>query len=152
MPTSNWGPATWRALHVVCAAVNTDDPRVIGALWRAWCGVLRELPCPVCSHHAAEYLGSVSRPPRNKLELNVVFWKFHNHVNRRLGKRSLSVAEAQAWVARAPAAQRLVMDFCNRYQMRAGGRNMLHSQTRRARLTNLLHALGAHKGAFTWRR
>lgn len=151
MPTSNWGPATWRALHVVCASLNTNNPQVVNAIWRAWCGVLKELPCPICSQHAADYLGRVLRPPRTKMELNVIFWKFHNHVNRSLGKRPLSMSDAQAWVVRAPA-KKLLLDFCNRYLMRAGGRNMLHSQTRKMRLNNLLQVIAAHKAAFTWHR
>ena len=148
MPTSNWGPATWRALHASCAAIKRDDPAAIARLWYAWVSLLSELPCPVCSAHAQKYLRSIPRAPSSKFEINAWFWRFHNHVNARLGKQYVSPERAQAAVAAGPPLHHIFVDFCARYMIRSVGRNMLHTQSRRGKLTTLIRTMSSDRHLF----
>lgn len=62
-------------------------------------GVLRRLSCSDCRRHALEWFQGASRDPalfagRERLFEGLV--RFHNDVNRRIGKRVVSVGEARA--------------------------------------------------------
>lgn len=94
-----WGPALWRFLHASSFAYPElpDEPRQrqMLAFLR---GVGDVLPCKTCRDHYREYVDGKLTPADVSSRAALVSWlvELHNSVNRRVGKREWTVAEASA--------------------------------------------------------
>lgn len=83
--TSVWGPSAWKTLHCFCLGTAPHASKVAFIT-----AMVAALPCAECRAEAQAYLAA--HPPQGDLfEWSVCF---HNSVNRRLGKREVSVAQA----------------------------------------------------------
>lgn len=94
-----WGPGFWFSLHNG-ALKYPDAP---APLWKERMknfilGIPVMLPCEKCSHHAYAYIESqyqnLDEIVKNKQNLFTFFCNFHNIVNERLNKPSISITEA----------------------------------------------------------
>lgn len=86
-PKSEWGPRGWAWIHV--EAINFPA-RPAGADRRAmfarfWAFV-QTLPCPECQKHATDYTRDYPPDFSCSAGFQTWAWRFHNAVNRRLGK------------------------------------------------------------------
>jgi hypothetical protein len=90
---NNWGPNTWKYLHTYTIHINEKHfikhrNDIIGHLVK----VATNLPCPICSTHAKEYLNNRTlHRINNKEALVKLFFDFHNQVNKNKHKSQETV-------------------------------------------------------------
>ena len=94
-----WGPGFWFSLHNG-ALKYPDAP---APLWKERMknfiiGIPVMLPCEKCSYHASAYIESqyenLDEIVKNKQNLFTFFCNFHNIVNERLNKPTMSITDA----------------------------------------------------------
>jgi hypothetical protein len=91
MPKSVWGPIKWKELHyrgLVELPMEEEDE---------WFFAFREgLPCPKCRQHFDDFVKR--NPPDFRSRKRFFAWTVtaHNHVNRALGKSTLTLRQARA--------------------------------------------------------
>ena len=92
-----FGVKTWDYIHCIALSypnAPTDECRAeTNILVHA---VMKEMRCPPCKIHALAYLAA--HPPDLENRITFFIWtcEFHNHVNSRQGKASMTVADAFA--------------------------------------------------------
>jgi hypothetical protein len=84
-----WGPHTWKTLHAL--AIEADRRKTTGEFQQFMKSLSSLLPCEACRGHMESYLAMNPVPNENVFVYSV---QFHNHVNKRLGKREVSYEEA----------------------------------------------------------
>lgn len=91
-----WGRALWFSLHN--GALNyPDDPddEKKQMMINFILGLPIMLPCDMCKNHAHEYIQSrkntLHNVVQNSRNLFKFFWEFHNDVNRRTGKPTMTL-------------------------------------------------------------
>jgi hypothetical protein len=100
--TSNpevWGPAFWFSLHNGAIRYpNNASPIWKERMKNFILGIPVMLPCEKCSDDATSYLESnyfrINDVVSGKEKLFKFFWEFHNYVNKKLGKKQISLEEA----------------------------------------------------------
>lgn len=93
------GPGTWNTIHSLAFSAVTPKKK------KKFISTMKEIcetfPCAVCANHCVEYVKSHPMEDyadtwveidgsRSPLGLFVWSWKFHNAVNRRIGKPMMS--------------------------------------------------------------
>lgn len=94
-PVAKWGPRLWRSLEQ--AAANYPENPSIGRKQEAkymLIGLPSLLPCNSCSSHLRQQLltMSISGAIKNRENMFRFVWLLHESVNKRLGKRGISLA------------------------------------------------------------
>jgi FAD-linked sulfhydryl oxidase len=95
-----WGPAFWFSLHNGAQQYPINASPFWSKRMRAFIeGIPVMLPCEKCANHAAAFIEAntdeIQRAVQGRESLFDFFVKFHNYVNERLGKATLSLREAQ---------------------------------------------------------
>ncbi len=80
--TAVWGPGTWNTIHLTAAWATSIERAEFYYQWLKL--IISNLPCGECRNHAAEYM--VHNPTEEAEDLFLHAWRFHNAVNKRLGK------------------------------------------------------------------
>jgi len=85
-----WGEPTWFLFHTLSVKIKEEEfARVKDDLLSMVYSICVNLPCPICSDHAKEYLKNINfRAIQNKTQLIDFFHQFHNTVNKRKQKES----------------------------------------------------------------
>lgn len=92
-----YGPGYWAAMHIDSynAATISEKNQVANTIVR----MISTFPCKLCREHGITYaanhplIHSINDP--DKLSLFRWVWRFHNGVNRKIGKPELSFHHAQ---------------------------------------------------------
>jgi hypothetical protein len=103
-----WGPAAWNTLHVVAHTYPRAPTEAQRAETRRFLQLFAaHLPCPTCREHFADFLrrrlDGDDAPLASREGLVALLHDAHNEVNRRLGKRTLTLAEHMRLYARPTA-------------------------------------------------
>ena len=77
-----WGWGTWNSIHATGAWATTDDRIKFFDEWIRM--ITKNLECGDCINHATEYIKN--NPPEQSEDRFIWTWRFHNAVNRRIGK------------------------------------------------------------------
>ena len=92
MSNKTWGNSTWLFFHVLAEKIkdeeyNNEKENIVKIIK----GICNNLPCPDCRQHASNYMAklNIRHIPTKKLLIDLLF-KFHNSVNKKLGKPTLS--------------------------------------------------------------
>lgn len=94
VPKRVWGPRRWYVLHCAAIAYPLYPTMNDIAKYRTWLeAFIAELPCPDCKMHARAYVWRFPPDLRSSEALQSWTWRFHNSVNRRLGKREIGYDE-----------------------------------------------------------
>jgi hypothetical protein len=82
---AKWGQPVWLFFHTLSIKVKDDSFDIVkGELLNLIYAICSNLPCPICSDHAKEYLKSVNFSAiQTKTQLIDFFFQFHNMVNKR---------------------------------------------------------------------
>jgi hypothetical protein len=94
-----WGKPFWFTLHfgALNFPENPDDEMIRTAVGFIL-GIPIMLPCDICKNHAYEYINerknSLYKIASNKDSLFKFYWEFHNDVNIKTGKRTITLREA----------------------------------------------------------
>lgn len=80
-----WGPAIWFLLHTLAEKVKPELFSSIRVeLLNNIYSICVNLPCPLCSNHAKEYLDKINfNTIQTKIDLKILLFNFHNDVNKR---------------------------------------------------------------------
>ena len=92
-PKKLWGEPIWTFIHSICEKVKEDEfNKIKNDLIETLKLICMNLPCPDCSMHSKQYLDKLySSSIKNKNDLKMYFFYFHNGVNKRTGKSEESV-------------------------------------------------------------
>ena len=89
---SFWGSSVWFLFHTIsCRIDNNFYLSNYQYIWGFIKKICYNLPCPLCTKHAIEYINRISINQINtKDKLKNVLFAFHNSVNSRTGKSNAS--------------------------------------------------------------
>jgi hypothetical protein len=92
MSKSVWGPATWQLLHCMVLKINDNiNKSQLSELKGMIINIATNLPCPYCTQHALSYLKTNKfNLIDNIYSLRIFMHTFHNKVNERLKKTTMS--------------------------------------------------------------
>lgn len=84
-PKMKWGAPTWTFLHTLVEQFKESSFRAMRQdLFRIIFTICTNLPCPICSKHAQEYLGKINiNSIQTKQDMIHMMFAFHNEVNKR---------------------------------------------------------------------
>jgi len=85
------GPGKWSDIHITAAWANTPEKVIWFNIWMRM--LADNLECDECLGHAAAYI--TANPPEKAEDPFIWTWRFHNTVNRRLGKEEMSYETAR---------------------------------------------------------
>jgi len=90
-----FGPGTWIIMHIFALVCDSSDNGETDreCFLKFVKKILERLPCKTCRKHSSEYYNQ--NPPENEQELFKWTWKFHNSVNKRLGKDVIEYEDAK---------------------------------------------------------
>ena len=93
-----WGPLFWFSLHNGALRYPKDPSNIWKERMKNYIfGIPVMVPCEKCSIHASAYIESqtdIDTVVTSREKLFEFFWKFHNFVNKKLGKKEISLEEA----------------------------------------------------------
>ncbi len=93
--TKTWGPCTWFLFHTLAEKIkeeefNTKKEVLLHLIIR----ICDNLPCPDCASHARQQMANLNTNTINtKEDLKNMLHSFHNLVNQRLNKPTISKEE-----------------------------------------------------------
>lgn len=95
MQKSVWGPATWKVIHCLSFKANKNIKKdEFNELKNIISRIMSNLPCPYCTSHAISYLSTTNfKSIQNINDLTLYLFNFHNNVNIRLNKPTISIQE-----------------------------------------------------------
>ncbi len=84
-PKMKWGAPTWTFLHTLVEQFKDSSFHAMRQeLFRIIFTICTNLPCPICSKHAQEYLGKINiNSIQTKQDMIHMMFVFHNEVNTR---------------------------------------------------------------------
>lgn len=84
-PKMTWGPPIWFLFHTLAHKVKLESfPIIREGLLKNIYSICANLPCPLCTNHATEYLNKINfNNIQTKDELIKTLFVFHNEVNKR---------------------------------------------------------------------
>ncbi len=84
-PKMKWGAPTWTFLHTLVEQFKDSSFRAMRQeLFRIIFTICTNLPCPICSKHAHEYLSKINiNSIQTKQDMIHMMFAFHNEVNVR---------------------------------------------------------------------
>jgi FAD-linked sulfhydryl oxidase len=94
IPKQIWGNRGWNWLHNLAISYpkNPTKKTEFDTFFRIW-NFVGKIPCIECRSHAKDYIIRNIPDLSSTYALQSWVWKFHNNVNTRLGKRTLSFNE-----------------------------------------------------------
>lgn len=96
MSKKEWGNAVWYLFHTLAEKLKPEHSEHAVELYHKLYQICSNLPCPECSTHAVAALGKIN--PKNiktREDLIKLLWQFHNSVNVRIKKKSITIEECQ---------------------------------------------------------
>jgi hypothetical protein len=80
-----WGEPTWFLFHTLAEKVKDEFfDEISSQLFNFIKQICNNLPCPECAQHASQYINGVNFDAiRNKSQLKILLFTFHNTVNNR---------------------------------------------------------------------
>lgn len=100
MDPTVWGPHMWFGIHSIALGYPDAPSSRDRDNYRAFFNNLDQvLPCQTCADHYKQYVISNSLKDEDMASADALFaWtvRLHNAVNKRLGKKEISVAEARS--------------------------------------------------------
>jgi len=94
MSIAKWGPPIWSFLHTFVEKIKDEASfQVIkNELMHLIVKICKNLPCPVCSQHSAEWLSRVQFSNiKSQTDLKNLLFMFHNFVNKSKNKPLLQI-------------------------------------------------------------
>ena len=93
-PKMKWGAPTWTFLHTLVEQFKDSSFRSMRQeLFRIIFTICTNLPCPICSKHAQEYLSKINiNSIQTKQDMIHMMFAFHNEVNARKNVAQFPIA------------------------------------------------------------
>ena len=91
-----WGPSCWYLFHGLASKIKEEDfERIKTSLWGNIVEICNNLPCPECRKHVTETIIKANKQLilKNKRNLELFLFDFHNMVNSRKGYKLMTIEE-----------------------------------------------------------
>lgn len=94
-----WGKSTWYLFHTVAEKIKDEyflqkRKEILDLIFL----ICRNLPCPICSEHAKEYLNSINfNNIQTKQSLKRMLFDFHNNVNAKKDYPVFNISELKMY-------------------------------------------------------
>ena len=136
MSKKEWGNATWYLFHTLAEKLKPEFNDNVLELYSQIVQICANLPCPDCLTHAMKALNSVnSKNIKTREDLIKIIWQFHNNVNIRINKQTITFEECSELYKRANL-RNVVNNFLHVMNKRYGTkRAMLYSLHRNKCIT-----------------
>jgi hypothetical protein len=134
-----WGPAVWFLFHTISIKIREDRFQSIRLeLLNHIYSISTNLPCPICSQHAKEYLNGINfNTIQTKSDLQKMLWAFHNEVNKLKGYPFFLFDQLNEKYSVAVTSNIMVY-FMGHFSDRARSTKLLADDLIRAQLCKLL--------------
>ena len=132
-----WGEPTWFLFHTLSVKIKEEEfTRVKDDLLSMVYSICVNLPCPICSDHAKEYLKTINfRAIHSKSQLIDFFHQFHNTVNKRKQKESFPRDQVEEKYSKA-YTQNIFLYFQQGFQDKSFNPKHISDQYIRQRVLN----------------
>uniref|UniRef100_A0A6C0DV99 thiol oxidase n=1 Tax=viral metagenome TaxID=1070528 RepID=A0A6C0DV99_9ZZZZ len=129
-----WGEPIWFLFHTLAHKAKEEYfERIRSDLLNHIYSICSNLPCPICSNHAMEYLNRVNfRAIMRKQDLKDLLFVFHNSVNERKGLPSFQYSDLDYKYDSANTVN-IIYNFINTYQQKNKNSNMIANEMYRSR-------------------
>ena len=145
-----WGSPTWFFLHTLAEKIDVHKFQDIkSGLLTIIFMIVSNLPCPICSNHAKEFLNSVNfNTIENKEDLKFLLFNFHNLVNSRKHYAIFTYEELNEKYSCA-ITQNIIQNFMVQFTKKSGNIRLiaddLHRQTM---ISSIKQFLNSNIGSF----
>jgi hypothetical protein len=114
-----WGAPVWYLFHTLTYKIKDSSFFAIkNQLLRIFLSICKNLPCPTCSAHATEYMNNINfQAIQSKENLKMLFFTFHNAVNKKKGYSIFTYEEFESKYSKANTVN-IVNYFIQSFQNR----------------------------------
>jgi hypothetical protein len=140
-----WGAPTWYFFHTLAEKIKPEYFETNkNTLFNIIKSICSNLPCPSCSLHATQYINNIQlNSIKCKEDFIMLFFNFHNEVNRRKNKPKFSYDELRTKYAKANLIN-IINHFIYYYKMEHHAIRMMTDDFHRKRLSkniiDMLHS------------
>jgi hypothetical protein len=129
-----WGPSTWFLFHTLAEKIKEEKFMDLkDELLDIIKGLCMNLPCPTCSSHATEYIKKLNYISiKNKNDLKIFLFNFHNDVNIRNNINHFSLDELNYKYSKSNTLN-IINNFISVYQYKNRSFNMISNEIQRQR-------------------
>jgi hypothetical protein len=112
-----WGPPIWFLFHTLAEKVKDESfQQIRNDILNNIYAIAINLPCPICSTHAKEYLDRINfKTIQSKNDLKNMMFQFHNEVNKRKGYSMFPMAELDEKYSKAVTVN-IIQNFMFHFQ------------------------------------
>jgi hypothetical protein len=131
---SRWGPSTWYLFHTMAEKIKESEfNKLKDEILNVIKTICMNLPCPTCMQHATEYITRLNKNSiKNKEDLKIFLFNFHNDVNIRRNVSIFSLKELNDKYSNANTMN-IIRHFVEIYQYKNKGFHMISSEIQRQR-------------------
>ena len=131
-----WGSRTWYFFHTLAEKIKPEEfESVKNELMELIRKICNNLPCPICTAHANEYLSKIKNHNiRTKEDLIELFFHFHNEVNTR--KKQPLFEHEQLMIYKSANFLKIYQAFLYYYEDRVRNTNAIANNFHRKRVTS----------------
>lgn len=134
-----WGEPTWFLFHTMAQKIKDEN---FGSMrlniLNTISLICNNLPCPDCANHASEYMKKINpNTIKNKEDLKLMLFQFHNVVNQRKGYPLFSVDGLDAKYSSAITLN-IIQNFMYHFQDKHFSIRMIANDMHRKRVSELL--------------
>lgn len=132
-----WGEPVWFFLHTLSYKIKNESFMLLRAeLLKHVYTICTNLPCPDCSNHSKNYLGSINfNNIRTKMDLINMLFEFHNSVNRRKGIAEFPREQFDSKYSTANT-EAIMVYFINAFMDKHASPRMISDDMYRARIAH----------------
>jgi hypothetical protein len=134
-PKMIWGAPIWFLFHTLAEKVKEDEFQIVRIeLLNNIYAICVNLPCPVCSSHAKEYMDKINFSTiKTKHDLKNMLYQFHNEVNKRKGFALFPVADLDEKYSKAITVN-IIQNFMIHFQDKHRSPKLIADDLQRAHI------------------
>ena len=134
-PKMIWGAPIWFLFHTLAEKVKEEEFHIIRTdLLNNIYAICVNLPCPICSTHAKEYMDHTNfNTIRTKSDLKNMLFQFHNEVNKRKGYSLYPLSELDEKYSKAITVN-IIQNFMIHFQDKHRSPKLIASDLQRTRI------------------
>lgn len=136
-----WGEPTWFMFHTLAEKIKPEYfPVIRQELFNIVIMVCSNLPCPNCARHAKQFMSGVNfNSIQTKDDLRILFYRFHNEVNKKKGFPQFPYEELSDKYGKANTVN-IVHYFMMHFEDKQKTLRMIADDMHRARICSQLRA------------
>lgn len=148
--TMLWGEPTWFFFHTIAEKVKPEAfSSIRQELLNICANICNNLPCPNCASHATQYMKNVNfNAIQTKEQFKMLFFNFHNEVNKRKGYPLFPLSELDSKYSNANLIAIITKFLYHFEEKQRGNRLIVHSMHRDRVSTNIKYWLSTHMDKF----